>query len=252
LSYGIYGVNEAHKAKLWSVKERGCVVNGHALLGLGRYAEAVVWYKRANTQGLQGQLVALGKMGAVQEALRVAKQEYRLRPNWEVALLGLAYALSLHSSGTKKAREVMVRCLKQGGPKLSAIRLLASLEDESGAALLLQHCTSLETAEAQLPADVRELIPPGCLATEAKAHLLLGQVLGTSQPEAALQAFRKATALGYDCTAEMAKTHKVLEKQLIRNAMDTSMNNALDEEDEDLNTSVTMGSNTPTNPFLSF
>ncbi len=186
--------------------ERCELAAGHALAGLGRLDEALACYRKAGRQGLEAAVKTLGRLGRPQDALRLAKAEYRARPHAEAALSALADALMMHANGRGKAREVLLRCLKQGGPRAKHVLRLASLEEGPAQMALLTRAV-LGTGAALSDGAVAQLVPPQCLAQSWQARLAFATLCSAADDAVgALTQLRAAAALGGDATQIMAET----------------------------------------------
>lgn len=213
-AYAAKGFNEAAKA---SVRERAALVVGHALTAQGRSDEAAIWYRRAGLQGLGALVKALCRSNRAGEALREAKAAYRLRPQWEGALSALADALLAHgAAGTTKAREVLSRCIKLGGPRARHVARYAGLEDDNGVALLGWATGSGSGGEAADDEDKWDgLVPRYCGANSGSLHLQYCRaLLLASRGADALAAERKAAALGWPGPRERSQAKKLLAPHL--------------------------------------
>ncbi len=156
--------------------ERCHLCSGHALAGLGQLDEALAAYRRAGRVGLESVVRTLGRLGRPQEALRVAKAEYRARPQLESALSALADALALHSSGKAKSREVLVRCLRAGGPRPRHVLRLAVLEEQRERCIRLL-LRAIGEEDASVDDETNALVPRGSCAGSWQVRISLARLL---------------------------------------------------------------------------
>ena len=113
----------------------------------------------------------------------------------------------MHAGGRGKAREVLARCLRVGGPRARHVTRLAALEEPPSArALLLRAVAGGPGPEPALAA----LVPERCLAQSWQARLALASALAAAEePAAALAHLRAAAALGGDAAQIAAETARV-------------------------------------------
>jgi hypothetical protein len=117
----------------------------------------------------------------------------------------------MHAGGRGKAREVLLRCLRAGGPRARHVARLAALEEPvARRALLLRAVSGGPSPDPALAS----LVPERCLTQSWQARLALAAALAAAEePAQALAHLRAAAALGGDAAqiaAETARAQRAL------------------------------------------
>ncbi len=153
----------------------------------------------------------------------------------------------MHAGGRGKAREVLARCLRAGGPRARHVVRLAALEEPPAQrALLLRAVAGGPAPDPALAA----LVPERCLAQSWQARLALAAALAAAEdPAQALAHLRAAAALGGDAAQIAAETARA------QRALAGEEEPAEGEEDEGqaaARLSAPVPAEQPPNPFLSY